>query len=298
MESEKVGLAIKKLRMRAGYTQQKLADLLGVTDKAVSKWERGISVPDISNITKLSILLNCDVDILLEGNITYIETTWQGLLILDQRSHLFAGTEVYGKPLVYIFLSYFILAGIRKVYISGSERDIAYIEEKLGDGSVYGMELHFLPDDMIIPDMKENTMVVSHNPFVYGPNLTKYFQRAMARNVGVSVLTIGKMQNHMNITLPNDTHKAENSRENESNTQFCTPFLFFPKRFFKEIEKAEKIIGINPLYAEPIGNGMIVDMICDEDSLWETAGFIRYLKKRMGIDIYNIEEIARNRYFI
>lgn len=112
MNPVRIGDAIKKLRLRAGYTQHDLADCLNVTDKAVSKWERGLSVPDVSIVTKLSILLNCDVDNLLEGNISYLEHAWQGLLILSGHEDVFAGSEVYGKPLDYFYLSYFLLAGI------------------------------------------------------------------------------------------------------------------------------------------------------------------------------------------
>lgn len=67
MDAKKVGKSIKVLRKRIGYTQHDLANTLGVTDKAVSKWERGLSVPDIGIITELSLTLNCDVDNLLQG---------------------------------------------------------------------------------------------------------------------------------------------------------------------------------------------------------------------------------------
>ncbi len=59
MEPVKIGNAIKTLRLQAGYTQHALADVLGVTDQAVSKWERGLSVPDVSIITKLSGYAQC-----------------------------------------------------------------------------------------------------------------------------------------------------------------------------------------------------------------------------------------------
>ena len=48
MDIEKVGKAITYLRKRAGYTQRDLATRIGISDKAVSKWERGISLPDIA----------------------------------------------------------------------------------------------------------------------------------------------------------------------------------------------------------------------------------------------------------
>lgn len=54
-------------RKAKGYTQKKLAEKLFVSDKAVSKWERGLSMPDISLLIPLSELLEVSVAELLEG---------------------------------------------------------------------------------------------------------------------------------------------------------------------------------------------------------------------------------------
>lgn len=296
MNPEKVGTAIKTLRSNAGYTQHQLADLMGVTDQAVSKWERGLSVPDVSIVTKLSILLNVDVDNLLEGNITYLEKTWQGLLILPDNPDIFSGSEVYGKPLVYFYLSYFMLAGIGDIYIICSEKDKRYIEESIGDGSKYGIKLTYLdnPEQMEIG----NTMVVYNNPFVYGPNLTKYFQRAMSRPNGISVLTVAKTIGGSEISVSYDNYKAIQSAELGGIKQFCAPIVFFPKKYFDQISKVRETKQLEPLYAEPMGNGMIEYSIIDEDALWDTSSFLRYLKKRMGKEIYDIKEVAKNRNFV
>ena len=48
MENNKIGSFILELRKEKGLTQQELGDKLFVTDKAVSKWERGLSLPDVS----------------------------------------------------------------------------------------------------------------------------------------------------------------------------------------------------------------------------------------------------------
>ena len=48
MDKERTGQLITELRKEKGLTQKQLADALNVTDKAVSKWERGLSFPDIS----------------------------------------------------------------------------------------------------------------------------------------------------------------------------------------------------------------------------------------------------------
>ena len=48
MDNNKIGKTIASLRKSQNLTQQELGDKLFVTDKAVSKWERGISLPDIT----------------------------------------------------------------------------------------------------------------------------------------------------------------------------------------------------------------------------------------------------------
>ena len=54
MDSEGIGGVIFRLRRERGLTQRELAERLHVTDKAVSKWERGQGCPDVSLLTALS----------------------------------------------------------------------------------------------------------------------------------------------------------------------------------------------------------------------------------------------------
>ena len=67
MDNNKIGKFIASLRKEKGLTQQELGDKLFVTDKAVSKWERGLSLPDISLLKKLAEILDVDVIDILEG---------------------------------------------------------------------------------------------------------------------------------------------------------------------------------------------------------------------------------------
>lgn len=67
MNQNNTGALIRRLRLELGITQQELADKLGVTDKAVSKWERGIGCPDPSLLSSLADTLNVEVGILLAG---------------------------------------------------------------------------------------------------------------------------------------------------------------------------------------------------------------------------------------
>ncbi|MBR1386010.1 MAG: signal peptidase I [Bacilli bacterium] len=68
MNQEKIGKFIAKIRKEKNMTQQELADKLNVTDRAISKWERGKGTPDISLLIPLSKELNISVLELLSGN--------------------------------------------------------------------------------------------------------------------------------------------------------------------------------------------------------------------------------------
>ena len=67
MENIQIGPFIRDVRVEQGMTQQQLADKLGVTDKAVSKWERGVSYPDITILRELADALGVSVSELLAG---------------------------------------------------------------------------------------------------------------------------------------------------------------------------------------------------------------------------------------
>ena len=67
MNEEKIGKFISRKRKLKNLTQKELANKLHITDKAVSKWERGLSLPDISVLIPLSEILNVGLYDLLKG---------------------------------------------------------------------------------------------------------------------------------------------------------------------------------------------------------------------------------------
>lgn len=67
MDKEKIGLFIKELRKEKNQTQRELAEKIHVTDKAVSKWERGLSIPDTAILPDLAKELNISIHELLQG---------------------------------------------------------------------------------------------------------------------------------------------------------------------------------------------------------------------------------------
>ena len=61
-----LGARIAELRKQQGMTQLELAEKMGVTDKAVSKWERDLSCPDINSLPNLAQILGVSVEDLMQ----------------------------------------------------------------------------------------------------------------------------------------------------------------------------------------------------------------------------------------
>ena len=67
MNQKEIGKFIASIRKEKNMTQQKLGDLLGVTNKTVSRWENGTYMPDIAIIPELCSVLRIEVNELLSG---------------------------------------------------------------------------------------------------------------------------------------------------------------------------------------------------------------------------------------
>jgi transcriptional regulator with XRE-family HTH domain len=66
MKKQNFGTMIASLRKEKGMTQLDLAEKMGVTDKAVSKWERNLSFPDVNSLPKLAEIFEVSVDELMQ----------------------------------------------------------------------------------------------------------------------------------------------------------------------------------------------------------------------------------------
>ncbi len=67
MHMQRMGERIGILRQEKGMTQSVLAEKMGITPQAISKWERGLSFPDLSRLEELAKMLEVSVDYLLTG---------------------------------------------------------------------------------------------------------------------------------------------------------------------------------------------------------------------------------------
>ena len=311
MDIKKVGQAISYLRKRAGFTQKTLADCIGISDKAVSKWERGLSLPDISYLGKLAVLLDTDMESLLAGETFRHDKGWSGLLILPiNNDGPVADTMLYDKPLVYYMISYFLLAGLNRVVVAASKEDCQYLERTLGDGSQLGFHLTCceyelpsfnsnngisLPEKIYLSLDCSDVMLVHGYSFLYGAGLTRIFQRAMSAKEHTSVLTVPSSKNinnnplgtTHNIIVPYETATKPGTKYNYN----ALPIIFTSCYRLRTN-------SLQPAYAEPLDRGYIHLEINTWDDVADAANIVKILQKSSDLKICDLKEIAYNRGLI
>lgn len=69
MDNQRIGMLIARLRKEKEMTQKQIAQRMQISDKTISKWERGEGLPDISLLSELADVLSVSVDVLLAGKI-------------------------------------------------------------------------------------------------------------------------------------------------------------------------------------------------------------------------------------
>ena len=118
MDQIKIGKFIASCRKEVGMTQSVLAEKLGISDRAVSKWETGKSMPDSGIMLELCELLNINVNELLSGEKimteTYNKKAEENLLAMkkevDEKNRLLLNLEIIiGVPAM---LADFVIYGI------------------------------------------------------------------------------------------------------------------------------------------------------------------------------------------
>ena len=315
MDVEKIGKAIAYLRKRAAYTPNALADRIGISDKAVSKWERGLGLPEIGYLRKLSILLDTDSDSLLAGDVVHHDSSWSGVIVLDDNRYgIGAGTMIYDKPLIYYLLSYFLLVGIREVTVVGRQQDKKFIEESLGTGEEYGIRLFkvvgSLKDAVEMRQLSGNVMLVYGRCLLYGVDQTRFFQKAMMNRDRFTMMVLPKKIGHQLSRVAIDQNKKViNSNSDEPlKTQYDfsdIPILFFPGSILTEIAKESdvstfisKYASDHEVYVYMLDRGFVEIEIDDWNNVQEASTFIKIVQDKCGMNVYCFEEVAWRRGFI
>ena len=119
MNQIKIGKFIAECRKQENLTQSQLAEKLYITDKAVSKWERGIAMPDSSIMLELCDILKINVNELLRGEKLNMENSKQTneQLLLDMAKELEQKNKTIWKSM-WVIMMVSIIALIAGVLIA------------------------------------------------------------------------------------------------------------------------------------------------------------------------------------
>jgi len=78
MDNIKVGKLLLALRIEKNMTQKEIADILNLSDRTISKWERGLGFPDVSLLNELSRIYGVNIEKLLSGDLDPNENNYGG----------------------------------------------------------------------------------------------------------------------------------------------------------------------------------------------------------------------------
>ncbi len=280
MNAEKVGKTISFLRKQACLTQNELAQRLNVTDKAVSRWERGIGTPDISLLAKLSSVLDTDIEAILEGNFTNKDSYCKGLLVMKYPAGITASSFFYDIRVVYFQLSFFLLAGIREICIFGKKEDVDFSKSKLDDGKSLGVNIvyEYADNDSALTkgrseffarnNKDSSFIVIDELSFWYGKDVTSTLKR---------------------IILDSD---------------FCTEIVTYNKKplSIKYLPPQNRLCSLGAkekiVQSYSLLRGAVAFPIQNEKGLFDAGNIIRIIEEQQDEKIADLQEIARNRGFI
>lgn len=249
------GNMIAELRREAGYTQKTLAEALNITDKAVSKWERGLSLPDVALLPKLSALLDVDVELLLrEGAAEQAE--WAGVIDL-RRYDADLARIVFDKPMVYFVLAHFLLLHVRDIYVLGHTEKQSW----LGWEQLRRLGLRFHENPRELPG--RNLMIMPHPCFLFGSDLTKRIQSAMS--------------------LERITRLCP--------TWDVTPLLFCPAEYAFMYGKNPAYLHRHSVLRS-LGRGVVCMPMDTPEQINDVAAFVRLYQANTGLMVQDLEDIA------
>lgn len=300
-----VGKTIAKLRKEAHLTQAQLAEKLCISDKAVSKWERGLSLPDVGLFPILSKILDCEIDYLLTNNVTD-NKQWTGMLYLENLE-LPLDMYVYDKPLLSYLLTPFLLAGITKVLVVVNINNLNLLNQFVLRTD-FGISLQpCLGKGSLIENLQENAEELKDGSlflwygshYMYGLNLTRHIENCMNSSVAIQFSILG---NNSFPKLHITSDKKIVSLKDEKIGNVPKNVFFLPNDILRIVLSCDVVFNLldlqlylmkkNKLYTESIGRGMLDISINNFDEVNDFSNFVKLVQNNLGDMVSCIEEIA------
>ena len=161
---EKTSDKIRKLRISENLTQQQLADQLHVTKQAISKWENGKSIPDITSVELIAAFFGVSSDYLISDSIEEVkpEVTVTSPNLSKRMNKL---TVVLASALAVMLAAVIALSVALGVFVNDSKRDKPV--------EVNGLVFTYLSDNTEVDLHVINITIIVYNPSDYTKNVMK-----------------------------------------------------------------------------------------------------------------------------
>jgi transcriptional regulator with XRE-family HTH domain len=163
MDYQKVGLLIASLRKEKGLTQKELANKLNITDRAVSKWERGLGCPDVSLLDDLSKTLDVSILEILKGRRLEKEEIINNRNVIESMNY---SKEIFKYKIMNIFnlMSTFIIIIICLLLLFFNLASIYYLNKAYYNNS------YDESNERLFGELSNNIAIIRNNQGIYNVN--------------------------------------------------------------------------------------------------------------------------------
>ena len=193
MNPEKIGKFIKELRIQNNLTQQELGDKLGISGKSISKWERGINLPDITILTDISKIFHITTDELLNGT----------LINKEKNNNYFKKLLILTITLIIVLISFIIIKNYHtyEIYHLNSDNTILDVDGYL----IFNHKEHILLINSLkyhkdINEQTDNIKIILKNNDDELINYNINYQKDLIKNlINKTTLNIKTSKNYKKI---------------------------------------------------------------------------------------------------
>lgn len=228
---------------------------------------------------------------------------------------------VYDKPMIYYSLSVLMLAGIKEILIISTPQDIRAYKNLLGDGSQFGIELHYVIQDS--PDGLAQAFIIGEDfigddsvalvlgdNLFYGQSFSEHLLKVIKNNIGATIFGY-----HVNdperfgvveLDSNGDVLSIEEKPKNPKSNYAVTGLYFYNNEVVSIAKKISpsrrgelEITDINKAYhakgnlkVELLGRGFAWLDTGTHDTLLEASQFVQTIEHRQGLKVACLEEIA------